>query len=81
MTRDEEEIKYLLENVDPKYHDAVSRALLDLANWYGDKSYRELDQWFTIVYGMILDLEDTLQCKRKHEAVKLDVDDLTAKPK
>lgn len=83
MTRDEEEVNDLLETVDPKYHDAIRTALLGLANWYGDKAYKQIDDWFTIVYGLILDLEDTLACERKHIEVpiSINIDDIVAKPK
>lgn len=85
MTRDEEEINYLLDGVDPYYHDTIRTALLGLANWYGDKAYREMDDWFTIVYGAILDLEDVLECKREHVQVPLkdivDLDSFTALPR
>ena len=80
MTRDEEEINYLLDGVDPKYHDAIRTALLGLANWYGDKSYRQMDDWFTIVYGAILEVEDVLACKREHVKVPVDYEMFLALP-
>lgn len=79
MSQEQEEINYLLETVDPKYHDTIARALSGLANWYGDKAYRQIDDWFTIVYGMILDLEDVFECHREHLVTPLNLEDFVAK--
>lgn len=55
-----------LSDIDPKYHKAITRAMSGLCNWYGDKAHRRLDDWFTILYGMLLELEDVLECEREH---------------
>jgi hypothetical protein len=64
----------LVMGVDPKFHPAIARALSDLCNWYGDKAYRKIDDWFTIIYGTILEVEEVLQCTRAHAPARLDLD-------
>jgi hypothetical protein len=83
VSPDDEEINYVLENVDPKYHDVLRRALTGLCDWYGDKSHRQVDDWFTIVYGMLMELEDVLECKREHvkQPLPFDISEITAKPR
>jgi hypothetical protein len=71
-----------LGDVDPKYHLSLTRAMSNLHNWYGDKAHRQTDEWFTILYGMILELEGVLECDREHDTTPLaiNIDDLTVRP-
>lgn len=55
-----------LNDVDPKYHVSLTCAMSSLHNWYGDKAHRNTDEWFTILYGLILQQESVLQCTREH---------------
>jgi len=77
----------LVAGVDPKYHPAIAWGLAELCGWYSDKAYRELDEWFSIVYGTILMVEevhskemDQLR-KSMPKVEKLNYKDLVAKDK
>lgn len=71
-----------LGDIDPKYHVAITRAMSNMCNWYGDKDYRQVDDWFTILYGLILELEDVLE--NKWDGLKstfgISTDDMIAMP-
>jgi hypothetical protein len=56
-----------LNDVDPKYHLVLTRAMSSLHYFYGDKAYKCTDEWFTILYGSILELEDTSQRMRDYK--------------
>ena len=72
-----------LGDVDPKYHEALTRAMSALHNDYGDKAHKRTDDWFTILYGLILELEGVLECDRTHEdtgrAWAINIDDFIVK--
>ena len=70
--------EYLAE-IDPKYHKAITRAMSGLCDWYGDKAHRRIEEWFTILYGMVLELEDVLECDRDHIPVDIFFPDFTVK--
>lgn len=59
---------HLLTEVDPRHHRAIAWGLHQLCQWYGDKAYRKIDEWFTIIYGTILMVEgnDSLESKNKN---------------
>lgn len=78
--RDEGDFLELVANVDPKYWRAIAWGLAQLCDWYGDKAYRKVDEWFTVVYGTILMVEDAMQCKHKHDSIGINFDDIVAKP-
>lgn len=70
----------LVENVDPKYWRAIAWGLSQLCQWYGDKAYRQLDEWFTVVYGTILMVEDSMQHTHEHDSIGINFDDIVVKP-
>jgi len=77
--RDEGQFEELVENVDPKYHRAIAWGLSALCDWYGDKAYRKLDDWFTVVYGVILMVEEMHKKELKPGVTKLNYEDLVTK--
>jgi hypothetical protein len=79
--RHKDEWSGYLEDIDPKYHEVLTHAMSDLCNWYGDKAHRQVDDWFTILYGMILQLEDVLSdsCRYPTTPVDLDFSDFIVK--
>lgn len=72
--RDDGDWQEYLSDVDPKYHLALTRAMAEMCAWYGDKDYREMDGWFTTLYGLVLELEDVLECNREHPETPLTLD-------
>lgn len=40
----------LLIAADSRWHRAIASGLSQLCEWYGDKSYRELEDWYEILY-------------------------------
>lgn len=57
--REDGEVDGLLDGVDPRLHRSIAWGLSQLCNWYGDKAYRQLDEWFTVIYGVALMVEET----------------------
>lgn len=74
------EFNNLVDGVDPKYHRSIAWGLSQLCQWYGDKAYRELDEWFTIVYGIVMMVEDVHMKQLKPGVTKINYKDLVAKP-
>src|ERR1044072_5994076 len=83
---EDEVIEDLLIGVDPKYHPAIKFALKELCNWYGDKAYRQVNDWFTAVYGAVLMVEEGFANERRQlkfasgGKVTINPDDFAAKP-
>ena len=66
--------------VDPKYHDSIFRAVDGLEALHGEPTIAELDEWFTVLYGLVLELEGVLECNREHVKVQTVFDDFLALP-
>lgn len=70
----------LLWGVDPKYHPAIFHAFATLETAHGEPTPEQLDMWFTVVYGMVLELEDVLECDREHVKKPMNYDDFLELP-
>lgn len=53
-----EEVMERMSEVDPKYWNLYSTGLKGLDYWYGDKSYREYDDWLDIFDKMVKEIDN-----------------------
>lgn len=71
----------LLWGVDPKFHDAIIHAFVALEAMHGEPDDDQFDEWFSIVYGLVLQLEYVLECKREHVKKPFNYDDFVFIPR
>lgn len=56
--RDDGQAQEYFNMVEPKFHKPLAWALSELCDWYGDKAYRKLDDWYPIIYGALAMVEE-----------------------
>lgn len=61
-------------NIDPLYHKAIACGLSFLAEDYGDKAERELDNWFTAIYATVMEMEEIIDRVRAEHRQPVDLD-------
>lgn len=75
------DVAELLSDLDPRYHKAIVIGLHYLSEWYGDKAYGKLDDWFYAIRATVLEMENLFisECDQKLFQTMYGLDPITFK--